>query len=203
MKFSKIPTATITRLSIYSRILRPWPRKGKNHRLGQAGPEVRHQPGQIRKDLAYFGEFGIRGVAISSRSCSSRSGASWASTKSGRWLWWDREPGSALLAIRILSARATSSWRSSTSTRPRWAGGCPAARPSTPWTTWRRWSKKRAWRSGHRHPGHQGANGGPAPHRFRRQSHPQFCPHPTYRCPKAWQWKTSISPSSWTTWPTI
>ena len=63
MKFLKIPAATITRLSIYSRALEDL--------LESAEPVVSSQrlaeicgvnPAQIRKDLAYFGQFGVRGV---------------------------------------------------------------------------------------------------------------------------------------------
>ena len=63
MKSFKIPEATIIRLSIYSRYL---------HRLMQQGittissSDIAEKTGatsaQVRKDLAYFGEFGTRGV---------------------------------------------------------------------------------------------------------------------------------------------
>ena len=63
MKVYKIPEATIVRLSIYSRQL---------HYLKEAGVEtvsseeiaesVGVSSAQVRKDLAYFGEFGTRGV---------------------------------------------------------------------------------------------------------------------------------------------
>lgn len=62
-KFSKIPTATITRLSIYSRYLEALALEGQkiiaSDKLAQ---KCGINPAQIRKDLAYFGEFGIRGV---------------------------------------------------------------------------------------------------------------------------------------------
>ncbi len=63
MKFLKIPAATITRLSIYSRVLEDMEK--------QAVPVISSKllaelcgvnPAQIRKDLAYFGQFGVRGV---------------------------------------------------------------------------------------------------------------------------------------------
>ena len=63
MKFSKIPGATITRLSLYSRNL--------EELLGEDVKVVSSEKlaercgvnsAQIRKDLAYFGEFGVRGV---------------------------------------------------------------------------------------------------------------------------------------------
>lgn len=63
MKYQKIPEATIRRLSRYSRCL---------EEMEQAGEEVISSAhlanrcmvnaAQVRKDLAYFGEFGIRGV---------------------------------------------------------------------------------------------------------------------------------------------
>lgn len=63
MKRDKIPAATVGRLSTYGRVL---------IQLEEEGVEVASSallaarcglnPAQIRKDLAYFGEFGIRGV---------------------------------------------------------------------------------------------------------------------------------------------
>jgi len=63
MKFSKIPTATITRLSIYSRYLEALAQEGvKIIASDKLAERCGINPAQIRKDLAYFGEFGIRGV---------------------------------------------------------------------------------------------------------------------------------------------
>lgn len=63
MKFSKIPTATITRLSIYSRYLEAMAQEGvKIVASDKLAEKCGINPAQIRKDLAYFGEFGIRGV---------------------------------------------------------------------------------------------------------------------------------------------
>jgi redox-sensing transcriptional repressor len=63
MKFSKIPTATITRLSIYSRYLEEMAQEGvKIIASDKLAQKCGINPAQIRKDLAYFGEFGIRGV---------------------------------------------------------------------------------------------------------------------------------------------
>ena len=63
MKFSKIPTATITRLSIYSRYLESLAQDGvKIIASDKLAEKCGINPAQIRKDLAYFGEFGIRGV---------------------------------------------------------------------------------------------------------------------------------------------
>jgi redox-sensing transcriptional repressor len=62
-KFSKIPTATITRLSIYSRYLEALAQEGvKIIASDKLALKCGINPAQIRKDLAYFGEFGIRGV---------------------------------------------------------------------------------------------------------------------------------------------
>jgi len=63
MKFSKIPAATITRLSLYSRALEELKHSQVNiiasDKLAQ---KCGVNPAQVRKDLAYFGEFGVRGV---------------------------------------------------------------------------------------------------------------------------------------------
>jgi redox-sensing transcriptional repressor len=63
MKFSKIPSATITRLSLYSRALEELMHSQVNiiasDKLAQ---KCGVNPAQVRKDLAYFGEFGVRGV---------------------------------------------------------------------------------------------------------------------------------------------
>ncbi len=63
MKFAKIPMATITRLSIYMRKLDELMANEveviSSERLAK---QCGVNPAQIRKDLAYFGEFGVRGV---------------------------------------------------------------------------------------------------------------------------------------------
>jgi len=63
MKIFKIPEATITRLSIYSRYLKDLERKGV---ITISSSEIAEGVGvssaQVRKDLAYFGEFGTKGV---------------------------------------------------------------------------------------------------------------------------------------------
>ncbi|MGE5311073.1 MAG: redox-sensing transcriptional repressor Rex [Nitrospirota bacterium] len=63
MKFAKIPLATINRLSIYLRNLDELLANGidiiSSERLAK---QCGVNPAQIRKDLAYFGEFGVRGV---------------------------------------------------------------------------------------------------------------------------------------------
>ncbi len=63
MKFLKIPAATITRLSLYTRALEGLVKEQvtvvSSKRLAEL---CGVNPAQIRKDLAYFGQFGVRGV---------------------------------------------------------------------------------------------------------------------------------------------
>ena len=63
MKFAKIPMATINRLSIYLRNLDELLANDidviSSEKLAK---QCGVNPAQIRKDLAYFGEFGVRGV---------------------------------------------------------------------------------------------------------------------------------------------
>lgn len=63
MKALKIPEATIARLSVYSRFLEQADKKGI---VTTSSSEIAEgagvSPAQVRKDLAYFGEFGTRGV---------------------------------------------------------------------------------------------------------------------------------------------
>ena len=63
MKALKIPEATIVRLSVYSRFLEQADKKGI---VTTSSSEIAEgagvSPAQVRKDLAYFGEFGTRGV---------------------------------------------------------------------------------------------------------------------------------------------
>lgn len=64
----KIPEATIGRLSMYSRYLKDSDEKGivtvSSQQIAKATGVT---PAQVRKDLAYFGEFGTRGVGYNSR----------------------------------------------------------------------------------------------------------------------------------------
>ena len=63
MKYSKIPEATIRRLSRYSRCLEEMEEKAeKVVSSAQLANKCMVNAAQVRKDLAYFGEFGIRGV---------------------------------------------------------------------------------------------------------------------------------------------
>ncbi|MGQ9813386.1 MAG: redox-sensing transcriptional repressor Rex [Dissulfurimicrobium sp.] len=59
----KIPKATILRLSMYHRYLQGLLRNG-THVISSA--DLAHftnvNPAQLRKDLSYFGKFGVRGV---------------------------------------------------------------------------------------------------------------------------------------------
>jgi len=63
MKVYKIPEATVMRLSIYSRYLRQLIGQGtETVSSGEIADGVGVSSAQVRKDLAYFGEFGTRGV---------------------------------------------------------------------------------------------------------------------------------------------
>ncbi|MDF9406917.1 redox-sensing transcriptional repressor Rex [Pelotomaculum isophthalicicum JI] len=63
MKTLKVPEATITRLSVYSRFLEYLDQRGiVTVSSGEIAQGVGVSPAQVRKDLAYFGEFGTRGV---------------------------------------------------------------------------------------------------------------------------------------------
>lgn len=63
LKFLKVPEATIRRLSRYSRCLENLMRRGeKVVSSAQLAAHCGVNAAQVRKDLAYFGEFGIRGV---------------------------------------------------------------------------------------------------------------------------------------------
>jgi len=63
LKYSKIPEATIRRLSRYSRCLEQMDERGeKVVSSAQLANRCMVNAAQVRKDLAYFGEFGIRGV---------------------------------------------------------------------------------------------------------------------------------------------
>jgi len=63
LKSERIPRATIQRLTLYVQVLEAFNREG-NHIISSEilakACDVNHS--QVRKDLAYFGEFGVRGV---------------------------------------------------------------------------------------------------------------------------------------------
>ncbi|MDD4169591.1 MAG: redox-sensing transcriptional repressor Rex [Desulfotomaculaceae bacterium] len=63
MRTLRVPEATINRLSVYSRFLEQLNRKGVvTVSSVEIAKGVGVGPAQVRKDLAYFGEFGTRGV---------------------------------------------------------------------------------------------------------------------------------------------
>ncbi|RLA79741.1 MAG: redox-sensing transcriptional repressor Rex [Deltaproteobacteria bacterium] len=63
MKFAKVPEATIRRLSTYARYLKELEEGGDTVvSSAQLAAACGVNAAQVRKDLAYFGEFGIRGV---------------------------------------------------------------------------------------------------------------------------------------------
>ena len=63
LKTQKIPEATITRLSVYSRFLAEVEASGIiSISSGEIAEGTGGTPAQVRKDLAYFGDFGTRGV---------------------------------------------------------------------------------------------------------------------------------------------
>jgi redox-sensing transcriptional repressor len=62
-KHPKVPEATIKRLSIYMRVLKDMEKKGVEVISSAELADICGvNAAQIRKDLTYFGEFGIRGV---------------------------------------------------------------------------------------------------------------------------------------------
>jgi len=63
VKFVQIPSIAITRLSVYARNLEVLDQKGVEVvSSGRLADICGVNPAQIRKDLAYFGQFGVRGV---------------------------------------------------------------------------------------------------------------------------------------------
>ena len=63
LKELKIPEATVSRLSVYSRYLTEVAKQEiVSISSGEIAEGVGGTPAQVRKDLAYFGEFGTRGV---------------------------------------------------------------------------------------------------------------------------------------------
>jgi len=63
LKYTKIPEATIRRLSRYSRCLEEMDEKREEVvSSAQLATKCSVNAAQVRKDFAYFGEFGIRGV---------------------------------------------------------------------------------------------------------------------------------------------
>jgi len=65
---SRIPDATIERIAIYSRPIETLMEKGVKVVSSEKLAELcRVNPAQVRKDLSYFGEFGVRGVGYDVR----------------------------------------------------------------------------------------------------------------------------------------
>jgi redox-sensing transcriptional repressor len=63
VKESKIPDATIERIALYSRPLERLIEKGEQLVSSEKLAELCNvNPAQVRKDLSYFGEFGVRGI---------------------------------------------------------------------------------------------------------------------------------------------
>ncbi|MDK2955170.1 MAG: redox-sensing transcriptional repressor [Desulfovibrionales bacterium] len=63
MKHRRIPKATIDRMAVYLEVLENFSRDGAELvSSDQLAKACKSNPAQIRKDLAYFGDFGIRGV---------------------------------------------------------------------------------------------------------------------------------------------
>ncbi len=63
MKFEEIPTPAVHRLSFYLRQLETF-RRGRRHTISsrQLGESLGFTDAQVRKDLAYFGQFGHPGI---------------------------------------------------------------------------------------------------------------------------------------------
>jgi len=67
-KRSKIPEATIERIALYYRILEDLLSRGVEVVSSEEFARVcRVNPAQVRKDLSFFGEFGVRGVGYNVR----------------------------------------------------------------------------------------------------------------------------------------
>ncbi|BBD09631.1 redox-sensing transcriptional repressor Rex [Desulfovibrio ferrophilus] len=63
LKSQHIPRATIQRMAVYIQVLESLQRDGKDVISSELlAKTCSVNPSQIRKDLAYFGEFGVRGV---------------------------------------------------------------------------------------------------------------------------------------------
>ena len=63
LKTERIPRATVQRMAMYVQVLEELiHRKQKVVSSDKLAQECEVNPSQIRKDLAYFGEFGVRGV---------------------------------------------------------------------------------------------------------------------------------------------
>jgi redox-sensing transcriptional repressor len=64
--FKRVPMVTVKRLSRYLRVLEKFQEKGfETVSSEELAGELNVKPSQLRKDLAYFGEFGTRGMGYS------------------------------------------------------------------------------------------------------------------------------------------
>ncbi len=62
-KYPKIPEATVRRLSSYLKCLEELESKNEKVASSSTLASISNvNPAQVRKDFAYFGEFGIRGM---------------------------------------------------------------------------------------------------------------------------------------------
>ena len=62
-KIPKIPEMTVRRLSVYTRCLQQLEEDGvKTVSSQELAERFNFNSAQVRKDLAYFGEFGVRGI---------------------------------------------------------------------------------------------------------------------------------------------
>ncbi len=145
----EVSPLTLNRLSFYLRCLRQLQELGIKRVSSQELAQRYHLSAtQIRKDLAQFGEFGIRGVgyevdelAVHLTPCSAWT-ASTAMVIVGMG-----NLGTRARAVSRASTTAPSGWwRGSTRTRTRWAARSPASRSATP-RSWRTWSARPAPRS--------------------------------------------------------
>lgn len=142
LKSERIPRATIRRLAVYVQVLESMQRNGVE--VISSGPLAEAcdvNASQVRKDLAYFGEFGVRGVGYNVASLIAAIKAS---------LGVDREWRAALIGVgnlgRALLHHAEFKAAASTSWGPRlrsvqdrraglWAGSHVYERPEVrPWT---------------------------------------------------------------------
>src|ERR1700756_4052416 len=63
LKISRIPEMTVRRLSVYTRCLQQLEEDGvKTISSQELADRFSLNSGQVRKDLPYFGEFGVRGI---------------------------------------------------------------------------------------------------------------------------------------------
>jgi redox-sensing transcriptional repressor len=211
MKFSKIPTATITRLSIYSRYLEALAQEGvKIIASDKLAQKCGINPAQIRKDLAYFGEFGIRGVGYFVKELLFEIKRILGLNKSWKMaLVGIGNLGSALLAHQNF-IRQGYEFAAVFDVDPAKVGrrlpsgqiihhldeidqvikdnGAEIGVIATPASQAQAVAQRLIQAGIKAIPGSKPSS---------------TLPPSSYRCRRAWRWRTWTSPSSWTTWPTI